>query len=185
MKIFTKGFIVAVLVSSHVAGFAAVGAIGDSFPANNSGFGAEPAKVEDVIHIKSSEQLSHTDFVRGPAYAAAAKNRIISVKLVKPSSLLKGAAGYQLREKQMPTLSAYPNPTRGVTTLSLTQVGSDNYKIRISNTIGKVVQTIELKDLDNATEIPLNLSHLPSGIYFYSLLINEKMVETKRLVLQR
>jgi hypothetical protein len=185
MKIFTKGFVVAILVSSHVAGFAAAGAKGDNFPANNSGFGTEPAKIEAVVHLTSSEQLAHTDFVRVPAYAEAAKKAINTGKLAKPSSLLKGAAGYQFREKSMPTLSAYPNPTRGVTTLSLNQIGNDNYKIRISNTIGKVVQTIELKDLDNATEIPLNLSHLPSGIYFYSLLINEKMVETKRLVLQR
>lgn len=200
MKIFTKGFIVALLVSSHVAGFAAAGAMGAAYTLDCKGFGAEPAKAEAVIHLKSSEQLAHTEFVPVSSYADAAKKRIGSDKMVKPSSLLKGAVasrvvstgeapagatGFQFRERNMPTLSAYPNPTRGVTTLSLSQVGNDNYKIRISNTIGKIVQTIDLKDLDNVTEIPLNLSHLPSGVYFYSLLINEKMVETKRLVLQR
>lgn len=200
MKIFTKGFIVALLVTSHVAGFGAAGAMAATFSLDYSGFGAEPAKAEAALHLKASEQLAHTDFVAVPSYADAAKKAIRSANMAKPSSLLKGAVasrpvqsgggtagavGYQLRERHLPTLSAYPNPTRGVTTLSLSQVGNDNYKIRISNTIGKIVQTIDLKDLDNVTEISLNLSHLPSGVYFYSLLVNEKMVETKRLVLQR
>jgi hypothetical protein len=202
MKIFTKGFIVAILVTSHVVGFAAAGAMAATFSFDFNGFGAEPAKAEAVIHLKSSEQLAHSDFVDVSAYADAAKKGIRSYRMAKPSSLLKGAVAsrvvhtggatagavsFQMKERHLPTLSAYPNPTRGVTTLSLSQVGNDNYKIRISNTIGKIVQTIDLKDLqlDNVTEIPLNLSHLPSGVYFYSLLINEKMVETKRLVLQR
>ncbi|TXK51606.1 T9SS type A sorting domain-containing protein [Pontibacter qinzhouensis] len=86
-------------------------------------------------------------------------------------------------QKVMPTINAYPNPSRGVTRLSLSQVGNDNYhyKIKISNTIGKVVAVKELSTLD----VDVDMSSLPAGVYFYSLLVNDKMVETKRLILQK
>ncbi|WP_240773298.1 T9SS type A sorting domain-containing protein [Pontibacter sp. SGAir0037] len=89
--------------------------------------------------------------------------------------------------RQLPSISAYPNPSRGATRLSLTQVGGDNYKIKVSNTIGKVMRTFELPPVpDNTTVVlDMDMSVYPAGIYFYSLLINDKTVETKRLVLQK
>src|SRR5688572_22288812 len=48
--------------------------------------------------------------------------------------------------RQTPTLSVFPNPSRGMVKISLSQAGDEVYKIRISNTIGKVVRTIEPAD---------------------------------------
>ncbi|PSR53670.1 hypothetical protein AHMF7605_09105 [Adhaeribacter arboris] len=87
--------------------------------------------------------------------------------------------------KSIPTLTAFPNPSKGRFTISLTQTSGDAYKIRISNTIGKVIQTITLGDNANAADISIDLSDRPAGVYFYSLLVNDKMVETKRLILQQ
>ncbi len=89
------------------------------------------------------------------------------------------------KSKLAPTLTAYPNPSKGRFTISLTQTSGDVYKIKISNTIGKVIQTITLGDHANAADISIDLSDRPAGIYFYSLLVNDKMVETKRLILQQ
>ena len=89
------------------------------------------------------------------------------------------------KAKLLPTLSAYPNPSKGRFTISLTQTAGDIYKIKISNTIGKVIQTITLGDNANAADISIDLSDRPAGVYFYSLLVNDKMVETKRLILQQ
>ncbi|MDQ4140466.1 MAG: T9SS type A sorting domain-containing protein [Bacteroidota bacterium] len=89
------------------------------------------------------------------------------------------------KSKLLPTLTAFPNPSKGRFTISLTQTSGDVYKIRISNTIGKVIQTITLGDHANAADISIDLSDRPAGIYFYSLLVNDKMVETKRLILQQ
>ncbi|MBC5773954.1 T9SS type A sorting domain-containing protein [Pontibacter sp. KCTC 32443] len=87
--------------------------------------------------------------------------------------------------KTIPTINAYPNPSRGYTRLTLSQSGGDNnYKIRISNTIGRVIFTKDLAATE-AKEITLDMSPYPSGVYFYSLLVNDKTVETKRLVLQK
>ncbi|QMU27741.1 T9SS type A sorting domain-containing protein [Adhaeribacter radiodurans] len=89
------------------------------------------------------------------------------------------------KTRLLPTLSAYPNPSKGRVTISLTQTSGDIYKIKISNTIGKVIQTITLGENANAADISIDLSDRPAGIYFYSLLVNDKMVETKRLILQQ
>lgn len=86
--------------------------------------------------------------------------------------------------KLMPTLNAFPNPSKGKLTISLTQTAGDVYKIKISNTIGKVIQTIKVEDSANAADVTIDLSDRPAGIYFYSLLVNDKMVETKRLIIQ-
>ncbi|WP_114778397.1 T9SS type A sorting domain-containing protein [Botryobacter ruber] len=86
--------------------------------------------------------------------------------------------------KMLPSVNAYPNPSRGKTRLSLSHFGYDNYKIRVSNTIGKVVQTVDLSGTDVA-DVELDLSRQPAGVYFYSLIVNDKTVETKRLILQK
>jgi hypothetical protein len=84
-----------------------------------------------------------------------------------------------------PSLSVYPNPAKGMVTVSLSQrigLGQD-YKLRLSNIIGREVRTTLLRPEDSSS-IAVNLSDLPAGMYFYSLLINDKIVSTKRLVLQ-
>jgi hypothetical protein len=96
-----------------------------------------------------------------------------------------GLGGDNGRPKMLPTLNAFPNPSKGKFTISLTQTAGDVYKIKISNTIGKVIQTIKVEDTANAADVTIDLSDRPAGIYFYSLLINDKMVETKRLIIQQ
>ncbi|WP_242926816.1 T9SS type A sorting domain-containing protein [Pontibacter vulgaris] len=86
--------------------------------------------------------------------------------------------------KELPSIHAYPNPSRGITRFSLNHSGNDNYKIRVSNTIGRVIHTQELTAADN-TDLVLNMESWPAGVYFYSLLVNNKTIETKRLIIQK
>ncbi|PKV66602.1 putative secreted protein (Por secretion system target) [Pontibacter ramchanderi] len=88
-------------------------------------------------------------------------------------------------ERQTPSINAYPNPSRGITRVSLSQVGmAENYKLKISNTIGKVMETHELP-VTHSNVFILDMTGYPAGVYFYSLLVNDKTVETKRLILQK
>ena len=81
-------------------------------------------------------------------------------------------------------LSVYPNPARGQVTVKLEQKAGADYKLRLSNIIGQEVRTVALKPELTATGLPLDLSDLRSGVYFYSLLVDGKVASTKRLVLQ-
>ena len=86
--------------------------------------------------------------------------------------------------KPAPSIKASPNPSHGMTRITLSQTSGDNYKIRISNTIGKVIELRELRAAET-NAVDLDMSNYPAGVYFYSLLVNDKTVETKRLILQK
>ncbi|WP_167856938.1 T9SS type A sorting domain-containing protein [Hymenobacter aquaticus] len=83
-----------------------------------------------------------------------------------------------------PQLSVYPNPSKGLVMVTLEQKPAENYKLRFSNIIGREVRIITLRPELSQEGTAVNLSDLPAGVYFYSLLINDKVVSTKRLVLQ-
>lgn len=84
-----------------------------------------------------------------------------------------------------PVLNLFPNPTRGQATLQFAAKSGQDYKLRISNLIGREVRTLALKPEMGADGLPIDLNGLPAGMYFYSLLVNDKVVSTKRLTLQQ
>ena len=81
-------------------------------------------------------------------------------------------------------LSVFPNPSHGQITVQLNQKPGADYKLRLSNIIGQEIRTIALKPELTAAGLPLDLSDLHTGVYLYSLLVDGKVVATKRLVLQ-
>ena len=82
------------------------------------------------------------------------------------------------------SLSVYPNPSRGLVTVKLDQKPGADYRLRLSNIIGQEIRTVALKPDMTAAGLPLDLSDLHAGMYVYSLLVDGKVVSTKRLVLQ-
>ena len=191
MRIFTKLFIIFLLVVSHLAGYSVLAdgraremgrepvLLGsESAWKLASPKKAEPeAKAEDVkrrtkvYRAAAGKSLYLTEV----AYASQSKYVINSYQAVMPG--MDGRGG--------PTINAYPNPSRGITRVSLSQVSrSENYKLKISNTIGKVMETHELP-VTQASDFILDMSGYPAGVYFYSLLVNDKTIETKRLILQK
>ncbi|WP_187261052.1 T9SS type A sorting domain-containing protein [Pontibacter beigongshangensis] len=202
MKTFTKLFFVVAVLGSQLAGFA-VNAGGYLRDANKEGispiYKGSASDWKQVTERQSalnvSAQNARPTFVVkdnshtcSKIYASAVSSAFHAYEPSKSNksfyatvTLASLMAGPE--QKVMPSINAYPNPSRGITRLSLTQVGNDNqhYKIKISNTIGKVVAVKELSTLD----VDVDMSSLPAGVYFYSLLVNDKMVETKRLILQK
>ena len=82
-------------------------------------------------------------------------------------------------------LNLYPNPSRGAVTVTLTeQLTGPAYKLRLRNIIGQEVRTVALHPQFSRVGVNLDLSDLPAGLYFYSLLVDNKAVLTKRLTLQ-
>ncbi|SHK37783.1 T9SS type A sorting domain-containing protein [Hymenobacter psychrotolerans] len=83
------------------------------------------------------------------------------------------------------SLTLYPNPSKGMVTVTLgSKAAPGDYKLRLNNIIGREVRTIALRPEAVSAGVPINLSDLPAGMYLYSLLHNDKVVATKRLVLQ-
>lgn len=81
-------------------------------------------------------------------------------------------------------VNVFPNPSRGQITVQFNQKTSADLKLRLSNIIGQDIRTIALKPELMTAGLPVDLSDLHAGLYFYSLLVDGKVVTTKRLVLQ-
>ena len=83
------------------------------------------------------------------------------------------------------SVSVFPNPSRGQITVKLDQkLGSADYKLRLSNIIGQEIRSVALKPEAFTSGAVLDLSDLRAGMYFYTLLVDGKVITTKRLVLQ-
>jgi hypothetical protein len=84
----------------------------------------------------------------------------------------------------VPTLTVFPNPTRGQFTVQAVGLTGQGYKFRLSNVLGREVRLLSFRPEQASEALAVDLNGLPSGLYFYSLLVNDKIVSTKRLTLQ-
>ena len=83
------------------------------------------------------------------------------------------------------SVNVFPNPSRGQVTVKLDQKqGTGEYQLRLNNIIGQEVRRVVIKPEAFTTGLPVDLSDLRAGMYFYSLLVDGKSITTKRLVLQ-
>ncbi|WP_151085689.1 T9SS type A sorting domain-containing protein [Hymenobacter baengnokdamensis] len=82
-----------------------------------------------------------------------------------------------------PSLSFFPNPARGQLTVQLSAQHGPEYKLRLSNVLGREVRLLPLPLATASIGLPLDVAGLPAGLYFCSLLVNDKAVSTNRLTL--
>ena len=198
MRIFTKIVLVVTLIASHLLSYAGTAVVGAGIdpikkggeavwklmPTTGSGAAlVVSANNSRPAFVTNSEKHTcskiYASAVSQAFYAVEGKNEKAAYTNV---SLAAIAPGREI--KPVPSIYAYPNPSRGITRLALNLPGDNTYKIRISNTIGRVIRVHELEPAEKM-ELELDLSSYPSGVYFYSLLANDKTIETKRLVLQK
>lgn len=207
MKISTRFLLVWALVLIQFSALAATVTIsvGDNFYSPQF----VTIRPGDVVTWQYVGQLSHptaSDNTANPAWATFPMNSANTTKSLTFNTAgsfpyhctAHGAAGVGMYgsitvsnatpvEEARPaaaTLSVYPNPAKGSVTVSLGQKAGQDYKLRLSNIIGQEIRTIALKPELTAAGLPLDLSDLHAGMYVYSLLVDGKVVSTKRLVLQ-
>lgn len=78
----------------------------------------------------------------------------------------------------------YPNPAKSEVSFDFNfpvQVGSAS--IKVYNMLGKLI--IEQELLEKSGSITLPVSEIPEGVYFYSLILNNKIARTQKLLIQR
>jgi hypothetical protein len=75
---------------------------------------------------------------------------------------------------QETNLSVYPNPTTGITTVSLELILNTESKIEIYNLSGSLVQSEKLIITSGDTKQQIDISNLPSGIYLLKVIANNE-----------
>jgi hypothetical protein len=80
-------------------------------------------------------------------------------------------------------LQNVPNPCNATTGIYFKVTDVNNATIKIFDCWGRLEQEIPLSDLKDGThKISVNTSALPAGVYQYSLFINNKLTDTKKIV---
>ncbi|MCY7363491.1 MAG: T9SS type A sorting domain-containing protein, partial [Ignavibacteria bacterium] len=78
----------------------------------------------------------------------------------------------------------FPNPFNPTTSIKYEMPLSAYVLIEIYNVSGVKIQTLVNENQVSGTyEVKFDGSNLSSGVYFYSLLVNENVLDTKRMVL--
>jgi photosystem II stability/assembly factor-like uncharacterized protein len=89
--------------------------------------------------------------------------------------------GFELSEYQL--FQNYPNPFNPSTTISYKLSKSGNVNIKVFNISGKEIEEIVNKRLQAGPyNISFNATKYSSGIYFYSMFIDGKLVDTKKMM---
>ena len=74
-------------------------------------------------------------------------------------------------------IKVYPNPAHSIIYIDVENIG-ENTRIFVTNTLGQIVMDEKI----NAKHTPLNLHHLPVGIYFVQLIKNSNVLRTHKFV---
>jgi hypothetical protein len=87
-----------------------------------------------------------------------------------------------LSSSSVATLSAYPNPTSGKTTINFYSENSFNYTIKVIDYLGREVFSNELKAIagDNTPEI--DMSHFAKGMYLIEVAGTDHTQKVKVIV---
>lgn len=88
--------------------------------------------------------------------------------------------------KEISTLSNYPNPFNSLTIINYEIMNTEKVSIKVYDILGNELTSLinEIKIAGNYN-IMFDGSQYASGIYFYSLILNSNLKDTKRMVLLR
>ncbi len=79
--------------------------------------------------------------------------------------------------------NVYPNPAHSTVNLDYSfDVNVDAATVKIVNLLGSVVKEVEMNQ--NANKLSIDVSNLNAGVYFYSVIVNNEIFQTKKLVIR-
>lgn len=112
------------------------------------------------------------------------RDYLLSLLPFKRSSQLPGN---NTEDLETGTLSQnIPNPCSDLTNIYYNLEEAASVSIRVFNRLGMQQKLIEIPYSEaGINKLELNTTDLPAGIYFYSLIINEKVSDTKKFVIVR
>jgi len=106
--------------------------------------------------------------------------------LYKWAKAPQGVANWNNEVPAVYTLSQnYPNPFNPTTTIKFGIPKAGNVSLKVYDITGRLVQTLLNNAPLNAGTVTYNFngSNLASGVYFYTLIVDNNKIDTKKMVL--
>lgn len=79
----------------------------------------------------------------------------------------------------------YPNPFNNKTTIYYQLKEQGEGYITVFNNVGEVIREVSFSKAAGIHNIVLDMGNLPAGIYYYSMVINGKRTDSKKMVIVR
>jgi hypothetical protein len=170
------------LLTLFLAGTALLPAAAATYGAHLGALGASPQAAAFSSPTTEAGSLLWALGIPAPTPGLTLPKASGSTGLFTPPTLHAALASMPA-QSGAPSLSVFPNPARGLLTVQLLAQHGPDYKLRLSNVLGREVRLLPLPLATAATGLPLDVTGLPAGLYFCSLLVNDKAVSTNRLTL--
>lgn len=91
--------------------------------------------------------------------------------------IFESSATFSVKEIRVTQSKVYPNPANSFFYVELQDMPKAGTRLDMFNLVGAKVQSLSLQGL--RTEIPV--SQLPSGMYLYSIMVDGKAVDTRKI----
>ena len=75
-------------------------------------------------------------------------------------------------------IRVFPNPTKGLLTIDVEDINTNFINVYIYNSSGVLIRTIK----KSSYPINIDMDHFPSGLYFFSLHINNEVINDKFII---
>lgn len=152
--------------------------------------------ITDLIQIPLFQQFQQDTTLTYQYYSATDNQPVVSLTMsddqltvTQASFLPQGTVSTTTPSTQLatPHITASPNPAIGPVRFQFSNLNSsETYSLRLMTLTGQIVQDIPVPTRDAAPTITIQTSHLPQGLYLYSLHdASDRPLSTKRLVLLR
>lgn len=82
-----------------------------------------------------------------------------------------------------PSFKLFPNPNNGIMNLDYNLGNDSEATMKLFDVTGKLINTYTLQN--NKGSISINEQNLTNGIYFYSILVKEKVIKNNKIVIIR
>lgn len=152
--------------------------------------------ITDLIQIPLFQQFQQDTTLTYQYYSATDNQPVVSLTMAddqltvtQASFLPQGTVSTTTPSTQLatPHITASPNPAIGPVRFQFSNLNSsETYSLRLMTLTGQIVQDIPVPTRDAAPTLTIQTSHLPQGLYLYSLHdASDRPLSTKRLVLLR
>ncbi|OSZ82563.1 hypothetical protein CAP35_04660 [Chitinophagaceae bacterium IBVUCB1] len=150
-----------------------------------------------IYELTSAEQATLTTIING-TYPNDRPNIATTITVMEPGlpvrlPCIRGELFSNKNTKSQPKpkdkgvvryLKAYPNPTKDILTFEYILPEADKkYTISVVNVLGQTVKQIPINA--GACKYTLDVREMPSGVYSYRLMDNNKIIERGKVVISR
>ena len=96
---------------------------------------------------------------------------------------IAGVVGIDDAKPSVEISNLFPNPATNKVSVKYNLNGANNAQLEIRNVLGSLVKKVSINESNGLLNV--DVSDLTNGVYFYSFIVNNEIIKSKKLIIQR